>query len=151
MKKDEEWKGRVKSLEDSVIGGKRDSLQQQLINALQGDYHVDAWAAQKAIDKTVLDRIQVGLDGTYKVYQEDGQTPYQPAEGQSPISLLAKEIVGTIPESLIRPPKNNGSNYKGSSPNGAASSTKKRSEFSRQDRIDFITQHGREAYETLPI
>ncbi len=147
VKKDEEWKARVEALESSVKGGKRDSLKQQLVNDLMGKHHVDEWAANRSVDE-YLDRIKVEIDGSYKVYQKDNQTPYQPAEGQSSISLLASEIVGTIPDTLIRPPKNNGSDYKGG-PKGNVSSTKKRSEMSVDEKTAFISEHGRAKFEAL--
>ena len=147
LEKDAEWKKRVEALEGSVKGGKRDSLKQQLINDLIGKHHVDEWAANRSVDE-YMERVKVEIDGSYKVYQKDNQTPYQPAEGESSISLLASEIVGTIPETLIRPPKNNGSDYKGS-PKGNTSSTKKRSDMTSDEKIDFISQNGRKAFEAL--
>lgn len=147
LKKDAEHKQRIEALENSVKGGKRDSLKQQLINDLIGKHHVDEWAANRSVDE-YLGRISVELDGTYKVYQKDGQTPYQAAEGESSISLLASEIVGTIPEGLIRPPKNNGSGYNGG-PKGNVSSTKKRNEMSDNEKIDYIKDNGRKAFEAL--
>lgn len=141
---------RVKELKGQITAKEKSRLRESLVNKLMG-LHADEWAATKAVDDDIMNRIQIGEDGSYKVYQPDGSTPYTAPEGESPLSLLAREIVETIPAPLIRPPKNNGSGYQGGGEKKGNSTTKKRSEFSRTERIDFITENGREAYEALPI
>jgi hypothetical protein len=138
------------ALERTIYEKDMGRIQQQLVNMLQGEYHVDAWAAQRAVDKDILGRIDISNPDALKVYQPDGSTPYQPADGQSPLSLLARDVVETIPKNLIQPPKNNGSNYQGKRDDKPSSTTKKRSDFTREERIAFIDEHGLADYEALP-
>ena len=140
--KEEEWKGKFDAKE-------KDRLRAELVSELQAQ-HVDPWAAQRVVDQAVMDRIHITDDG-YKVYQQDGATPYSTADGQSSLSLLATEIVGTIPEAMIKTPRNNGSNYRGGSGEKGGNSTLKRSEATRQERVAYINEHGLEAWEALPL
>ena len=156
IEKDEQYAGKLKEadakhqeLQRTILEKQKGRIQQQLVNQLQGEHHVDSWAAQRAVDSSILDRITVNDDDTFKVYQPDKSTPYVPAEGQSPLSLLAQEIVESIPKSLIHPPKNNGSGYQASANGKSIPTTKKRSEMTRDDKIAFIGEHGREAFEAL--
>ncbi len=136
-----EWKEKFNKKE-------HDRLRAELVAKVQGHY-ADPWAAEKAVDKAVMDRVHINDEG-YKVYQLDGVTPYAPADGQNALDLYAAEIVGTIPAALINPPKNNGSNYKGGS-GEKKSSTLKRSEATRSERIAFINEHGLAAWNALPM
>lgn len=140
---------RHKELEQKILSKEKNRVKQQLINELQG-MHVDSWAANKAIDDSVMNRIHINEDDSHKIYQADGSTPYMPAEGQTSISLLANEIVATIPAPLVKPPKNNGSNYQGGNGHRPNNSDKKRSEMARSDKLAFIKENGREAFEALP-
>lgn len=141
---------RESELKQQMIAKEKSRVRQSLINKIQG-LHADPWAAERAVDESIMSRIDIDLEGNMKVFQADRATPFMPAEGQTALDLLAHETLSTIPKALIRPPKNNGSNYQGDGGGQSNSSTKKRSEFSRTERIDFINEHGREAYEALPM
>ena len=150
VKAQEERATLEKEWSEKFSAKERARLKAELISKLQG-LHADPWAAQKAIDDSVMDRVQLTDDG-YKVYQTDGATPYAPADGQDALDLLASEIVGTIPAALIRPPKNNGSGYGGGKGEGGGNdSTLKRSTATRQQRIAYINEHGLEAWSALPM
>ncbi len=142
---------RLSEMKNQIIQKEKGRVRQELVNSLLSQ-HVDEWAAKKAIDETVMNRIQIGDDDTIKVYQPDGSTPYMPPEGESPLSLLAKEIVESIPAPLVRPPKNNGSGYQnqGGGKLPPSNSTKKRSEMNTTESVAFIGEHGHDAFMALP-
>lgn len=139
----------ISEMKNQIIEKEKGRVKQELVNSLLS-HHVDEWAARKAVDNTVMSRIQIGDDDSIKVYQPDGSTPYMPPEGESPLSLLAKEIVETIPAPLVRPPKNNGSGYQGGG-GKSPSNSKSRKDMSRSEKLAFLAENGREAYEALPI
>lgn len=142
---------KLEALKKANLDKEKERIRQQLINKVQG-LHVDEWAANRAISEDIMNRVVVSDDGEMKVYQADKATPITAPEGGNVLDILAHEVVESVPKQYVNPPKNNDSGYKDNGKQGPADlSTKKRSEHSREEKIAFVRENGREAWEALPL
>lgn len=138
QKKEKEWSERYSALETSVKDEKLNRLKTEVISSLKDKVIDQEYARIRASDPDLLKRIKFEEAGT-AIYQRDGVTPYSIPEGESVAGVIVKEILPTIPKSLL---KNAGPTNTGlGSTIGASGVAKgKKSDFSRSDKAAFFEE-----------